>query len=929
MDQFRVRTEFSFRKAFGQLPKIIAAGKEFGARAMAITDSNTFGHVSFYKAMKAAEMQPILGVELRVKKNLTDDDMRTCMFYAATTEGLSELYGWTSLASQQGNAITYADVGSMSSGIVVVFATAMVDELLGAICTSAINAFIEANPISAVARRRAMEMSKRHRIPLLPTSDVWYPRSVDRQVAELMGVTMKPTPQWMLTDREMRFYLSDLPDAAFKSHDLLREITVNVELLKAENIVHPMDLGKACRKAIKAKVPNWDATYEARLKMELATIHSKHFEDYFTMLSGMCKHAKQHMLVGPARGSAAGSLVCYLLDITEIDPLIHDLMFERFIDETRYDFPDIDLDFPDEKREIVFKYLRKRYGADNVAHIGTVSKLKAKSAIGEVAKRLDIPLWETSAVKDAMIERSGGDARAAMCILDTFESIEIGQEFVKKYPAMLQAANLEDHAWHTGVHAAGALVCNKPVKTYCTVNDDGIAQLDKKDAEAINLMKVDVLGLRTLSLIETTGIDVRNLPLNDHAAFDVLNNGRFVGVFQFEGPALQSICRQIGVHEFEDIVAITSLARPGPLHSGGAATFVNRKLGKEKVEAIHPIFDRITAKTQGMVLYQEQVMQLLRQVGSMEWADVQMLRRAMSKSYGLEFFEQFFERFSKGASKNEVDAKATRKIWELMIHFGSYGFNRSHAVAYAIISYWCAWLKGHYPSQFAMAALAHAKDEDQTIRLLREIVNEGQIHYIPFDPVHSQVNWSIYNDSILGGLVSIKGVAEKTARAIVAARDAGTLTTKQQAMLADPPLMYRDLFPARTQFGPIYDNPRDNPVQIVNADRIYRVKEITDQMSGTICTIAKLNVKDIRSRNETQALARRNGKRVPKDKELWLNMEFEDDTDKILGTVSFFDYAKLAGPFLNAPTESWWLLRCKMQKGWRRLGIEKAMRLDK
>lgn len=922
MDQFRIRSEFNFRRSYGQLSKIVAAGKALGAKALALTDPNTFGHVSFYKAVKAAEMLPVLGVELFVKRELTDDDKRTCMFYAASTAGLSELYGWTTIATTQGNALTFDDVSQMKDGIIVCAASQIEDDLL------ARANFIEANPISSIQRKRALDLAKRFKLPVLPTSDTFYPRAGDKQSAELMGVAMKPTPQWMLSEREAKFHMRDLPADAWKSHELLREMCSDVELLKAENIVHPMDLEKACRKAIKAKIAKWDSVYEARLKMELATIHSKKFDDYFAMLSGMCLHAKKHMLVGPARGSAAGSLVCYLLDITEIDPLVHDLMFERFIDETRYDFPDIDLDFPDEKREIVFEYLRKRYGAANVAHIGTVSRLKAKSAIGEVAKALGIPPWETAAVKDAMIERSGGDARAAMCILDTFESIEIGQQFVAKYPAMKQAANLEDHAWHTGVHAAGALVCNKPVRTYCTVNVEGVAQLDKKDAESINLMKVDVLGLRTLSLIEKTGKDVHNVPLNDPKAFEVFNRGRFVGVFQFEGPALQSICKQIGVHEFEDIVAITSLARPGPLHSGGATSFVNRKLGKEPVELIHPIFDRITAKTQGMVLYQEQVMTLLREVGSMEWADVQMLRRAMSKSLGLEFFEQFYERFREGARKNGVDDEATRKIWELMIHFGSYGFNRSHAVAYAIISYWCAWLKAHHPTEFAMAALAHAKDEDQTIRLLREIINEGQIKYVPFDAQHSQENWSIHDGAILGGLVSIKGVAEKTAKAIVKARSAGTLTAKQQALLQNPPLMYSDLFPARTRYGAIYENPRDNPVQIVNTDKIHRLIEVTDQMSGTICVIVRLNNKDIRSRNETQALSRRGGKRVPKNKEFWLNMEFEDDTDKIMGTVSFFDYEYLSKPFLNAPTESWWLLRCEMQKGWRRLGIKKAMRLD-
>jgi DNA polymerase III alpha subunit len=922
MDQFRVRSEFNFRKSFGQLTKVIAAGKAVGARAMALTDPNTFGHVSFYKAMKAAEMLPILGVELFVKEQLDSDDKRTCVFYASTTDGLSELYGWTTLASSQGNAITFDDVREMTDGIVKVASTQITESLLPAVDC------IEANPVSAIQRRRAIELAKRFKKLVLPCSDPAYPTVHDKPVAELMGISLKPSPQWLLSEREMKFHMRDLPAESWKTHDILRERCTGVELLKAENIVHPMNLERACRKAIKLKVAVWNDEYEKRLKLELATIHAKKFDDYFAMLSGMCSHAKKHMLVGPARGSAAGSLVCFLLNITEIDPLVHDLMFERFIDETRYDFPDIDLDFPDEKREIVFEYLRKRYGAANVAHIGTVSRLKAKSAIGTVAKALDIPPWETAAVKDAMIERSGGDARSALCIEDTFKSIEIGQQFVVKYPAMMQAANLEDHAWHTGVHAAGALVCNKPVRTYCTVNDEGTAQLDKKDAEAINLMKVDVLGLRTLSLIETTGIDVRNVPLDDPKAFDTLNRGRFVGVFQFEGPALQSICKQIGVHEFEDIVAITSLARPGPLHSGGATSFVNRKLGKEKVELIHPIFDRITAKTQGMVLYQEQVMQLLREVGSMEWADVQILRRAMSKSLGLEFFEQFYERFVAGARANNVDEEATRKIWELMIHFGSYGFNRSHAVAYAIISYWCAWLKAHHATEFAMASLAHAKDEDQTIRLLREIVNEGQIKYIPFDREHSGVNWTIHNGAVLGGMVSIKGVAEKTAKALVKARDEGTLSKKQDALLANPPLMYSDLFPAARRFGRVYENPRDNPVQIVNADRIHRLIEIDDQMSGTICVIVKLNTKDIRSRNETQALSRRGGKRVPTAKEFWLNMEFEDDTDKIMGTVAFFDYAMLSKPFLNAPTGSWWLLRCDMQKGWRRLGIKKALLLD-
>lgn len=920
MDQFKVRTEFSFRRAYGQMRKVVAAGKDAGATAMAITDTNTFGHVSFYKQVKAAGMLPILGIEMVVKRSLEDDDQRTALFYAATTAGLSELYGWSTIAAAQKNALTYDDVAQMSKGIVKVASTCLEEDFIRCLTKPF---FIEVSPSSEQLRKRAMKMSDLYHIPLLPTSDVYYPKVENRKSADLMGVQMKPSPQWMLSYHEARLYMPEVPLTAYASHAKLRKLCEGVELVKAENIKHKMDIEAAAREAIPRKVPQWNEVYEQRLVSELATIASKGFNDYFAVLCGMCRFAKQHMLVGPARGSAAGSLVCYLLDITEIDPLVHDLMFERFIDETRHDLPDVDLDFPDDKRELVFQYLRDRYGEQNVAHIGTVSRLKAKSAIGETAKRLGIPPWETDAVKDAMIERSGGDARAAFCLADTFDTMEVGQQLIAKYPAMREAAELEDHAWHSGVHAAGALVCNTPVRNYCTVNGEGTAQLDKKDAEAINLMKIDVLGLRTLSLIESSGIDVRNVSLDDKAAFDILNSGRFTGIFQFEGAALQSITKQIGVHEFEDIVAITSLARPGPLHSGGASTFIKRKHGSESIESIHPIFNRITSKTQGMVLYQEQVMMLLRDVGRMEWADVQMLRRAMSKSLGLEFFEQFYSRFQDGARQNGIPDDKTRQMWELMIHFGSYGFNRSHAVAYAIISYWCAWIKAHHPLEFACAALKHAADDDQAVRLLREIINEGQIKYVPFDRNHSQVSWSIHNGAILGGFTAIKGVGVKKAEMFIRNRAQGTFTKQQEALLADPPLMFADLFPAERMFGHIYDDPDSNGIR----GPITRLRDITEKSEGSVAVIVKMNAKDIRDMNETLSLARRGGKVMHRDN-LFMNFACEDDTDKITITLGRFDYNKPMGKELrDAPTGSWWVVRGDVRKGYRKIYIKKVRRL--
>ena len=326
----------------------------------------------------------------------------------------------------------------------------------------------------------------------------------------------------------------------------------------------------------------------------------------------------------------------------------------------------------------------------------------------------------------------------------------------------------------------------------------------------------------------------------------------------------------------------------------------------------------------GMVLYQEQVMLLLREVGRMEWADVQMLRRAMSKSYGLEFFEQFYERFQNGARLNGIADDDTREMWELMIHFGSYGFNRSHAVAYAIISYWCAWLKSHHPLEFACASLMHSADEEQATRLLREILKEGVIEYIPFDKVHSQANWSIHDGKILGGLTGIKKVGEKTAASIIKNRAANTLTKKQKEILDNPDLVYGDLYPAERMFGHYYADPDANGIR----GELTYIGDIEEGSEGSFAIIAKMNTKDIRDLNETLSLARRNGVRCERDN-LFMNLALEDDTGKITGTIGRFDYKKPMGKEIrDAPSGSWWIFRGNVRKGFRKIYIQKLKRLS-
>lgn len=903
MDQPIVRTEYTFGRAFGSMDKVFAALTKVKASAAAIADTSTFGHVQFYKAAKAAGIAHIFGIELPVEG-------RPTIFYATNaSNSLSDLYGLTSLSHRQGG-LTLDDFISKPETIAACLLT-----LRDSRAYTCPHTFLGVGPTTLAGNRSARSTG----LPLLAVSDCRYPEPKYSTAAQIIGISRATTAQHLLTLDEWRLAC---PGGFPLATDQWRELCVGVSLPRAENIRDPMDIEEECRRSPRAVCLSWPG-YEERLQRELSVIRDKGFTDYFSVISKMVRFAKTKMLVGPARGSAAGSLVAFLLDITDIDPIPFHLLFERFIDETRHDFPDIDLDFPDDKRHIVFEYLAQTYGKANVARLGTVNRFKAKSALTEVAKKIGVPVWEVNEVKENMLERSGGDARAAMCFVDTINTLEAGKKLAAKYPGILVAGDIEEHAKYQGVHAAGAIVCNNAVYNYTAVDADGVAQVDKKDAEEINLMKIDVLGLRTLSVFEETGIDPRNAPLDDQATFDVFNKSLFAGIFQFEGAALQSITQQLGIHSFEDLVSATSLARPGPLNSGGAGMFIRRRKDGV-VPSVNDIFDDITKETYGIVLYQEQVMQILRRMGRMEWADVQILRRAMSKSLGLEFFERFYERFKSGALKNGLTEKEARDSWDIMIHFGSYGFNRSHAVAYALISYWCAWLKAHHPVEFTLATLRHSKGEGQAIKLLREVERHKLIQFIPFDPEKSEADWAVVDGKLYGGLLNIKGVGEAKAAQILGRRREGRLTEKDREILANPVLEISDLFPAQRQFGHFYADPCE--AGCAPGSRFTMVEEIANGATGAFLVLAKLEHRDIRDLNETQFLSKRGGKMIEGNSQ-YLNVKISDDTGLIHGTVSRYDYKKLGVELANSPEGSWWLFRGNVDAGFPKLRIKKAKRI--
>lgn len=918
MIQLKIRTEYSFGQTFAPIHRVIERLKEQGCTSAAIVDNaSTWGHVPWFKACKDAGIQPILGVELCV----SDDDTNHSMwFLAKNKEGLGELYRLASKSHQQtiptrsGSIprLYRKDVAGMSTNILKFAGEVLDGEFL-----RSVGAFVDLDPSSRILNMKKTNVAQRHSLQLVSVSDNAYAFPQDAEVFELISrAGLKQTPQHIIDIAEHQATAEAIADEC-----------ANLELPMAPMVRAEGNLEQICRDGIKFRKmdANWSDEYEQRMQYELELIRSKDFESYFIIVADMVHYAKERMLVGPSRGSAAGSLVCYLARITEIDPIPPKLYFERFIDVSRTDLPDIDLDFPDDKRQMVFDYMAQKYGDNNVAHIGTVSQFKPKSALIQVCKSLNIPPAATAAVKVAMIERSSADSRANNCLQDTLETTKPGQEFIAAYPQAKAAQLIEGHASHTGVHAAGLLVCNDEITNYAVVDAHGIAHIDKGAAELLGLLKIDVLGLRTLGVLEDSGVDIDwyNLPFDDPATYEVFNQGRMCGIFQFEGNALRAISRDIDFKTVVEIDAVTALARPGPFGGGVTEKYVRRKNG-EPYAPIHPLVEAHMAETYGLPVYQEQTLAIVREIGKFDWKETSTIRKAMSKRMGKEFFDTYWEKFKVGAMSQGIGEKEARATWETINAMGAWQMNKAHTYSYAVISYWTAYLKAHHPLEFAAANLRNAKDEDSAVELLREMVREG-IQYVPFDLDKSQLNWSGQDGILYGGFVALKGIGESKAAKLIAARDAGKLTQKQRDEIEKASNVFADIFPFNTNYKHLYDDPHGNGIasqlcQIVDLEGVPHNEERV--------FLGELVYKNARNANEEVNVKKRGGKmeRGPLE---FIDVRLRDDTGTIGGRVGRFDFERIGRELLESvPVGSHLMIRAKFFNNIRYAFITKWRRID-
>jgi DNA polymerase III alpha subunit len=488
---------------------------------------------------------------------------------------------------------------------------------------------------------------------------------------------------------------------------------------------------------------------------------------------------------------------------------------------------------------------------------------------------------------------------------------------------MNSTVRAEAHARHSGKHAAGIIVLDDDMNKYAAVNMvDEVMCMEGPDAESIGLLKIDCLGLRTLSVIENclrlSGVDINeiyDIDLEHHDVLNVFNNDDMSDIFQFDGDAIRMVNSRINVTSFSDLAAITALGRPGALNSGGTNKYIKIDNGEEEPEYFGDVYEKVTKATNGIVVYQEQTMMLLKQYGNLSWGDVNTMRKIISKSRGDEFFAKYKEKFIKGAAENGSTADEAIIVWDAIASMGSYAFNKSHAVAYAMISYWCAYCKLHYPFNFLAANLNNVKDVSHGLKLLRKYTKAHDIEYVPVDPDTSMVGWTIQDGVLVGGLTNIAGIGVKKALGIIDKRNRGKAYTPAIfKKLMNPVTEYDMLYPMEHHFKDIYESYNINRIEELNSDL------------GSATTLGKIIVKDLRDRNDLQSLMKRDGKRVETNTH-FLNIIIEDDTGSIKCTVAPFDMDRLKGMELaeKLAVGDVVIIKGTVRKGWQTLSVQEII----
>jgi len=841
-------TEYSLLDGANKVDKLFERIKALKQPAVAMTDhGNMFGAVEFYREASRHGIKPIIGCEIyvaptsRFEKKGVDKGPKEynnhLILLAMNNQGYRNLCKLVSLGYMEGfyykPRIDKDLLRELNGGLIALSACLQGEvsqalnygiyekakaaaESYAAIFGDRYYIEIQDNklPQQEKVNRQLVELAKGLSLPVVATNDCHYGERADFHAHDVLlcvqtGKTVSDDNRLKLETDELYLKSADemnqgfefCPGAVERSLEIADRCNIDIEFGKYHfpTFTPPKEisldnyLDELAREGLEERLagmadPEARKAYYERLEYELDVIKRMQFPGYFLVVADFINYAKKSGIpVGPGRGSSAGSLVAYALKITDLDPIRHVLLFERFLNPERRSMPDIDVDFCIRGRAQVIQYVKDKYGADRVAQIATFGTLKAKAAIRDVGRAIGMSFAETDAIAKLIpAPKQGFDypLTEAMKMEPRLPEMMKGDARVKTL--IEHALRLEGLVRHASTHAAGVVLSNLPLVDHLPlfVDKEGgiVTQFDMSCVEKIGLVKFDFLGLKTLTLIHdclklievTRGekIDISRLELDDKKTYRTLCNGNTTGVFQLESTGIREMTVKIRPNGFEDLVAILALYRPGPLDSGMAEEYIKRKNGQEKIKYLHPLLEPILKDTYGVIVYQEQVMQIAQVLGGYSMGDADILRRAMGKKDPEEMAAQR-ERFVDGAKKKKIDEKKATEIFDQMETFARYGFNKSHSAAYALVSYQTAYLKTHYTVEF-MAALMTSEmgDTDKVIKNLAEC-REKEIEVLAPDINESRSDFTPVGGKIRFGLAAVKNVGEKAVEVILQSRSEG------------------------------------------------------------------------------------------------------------------------------------------------------------
>ena len=814
-----------------------AAG--FGMKALALTDhGNLCGAIEFYTEARKAGLNPIIGMEAYVtagdRKNRsapTDGPVYNHLtLLARNNEGYANLVKLSSIGYLEGfyyrPRLDFEVLEKYHGGLIALSGCAkgLVADLIArdrldqaremAVTLrdlfGADNFFIEIMDhgldIEKVVMPHLIRISRETLIPLVVTNDTHYLlrdhyEAQDALVCIQTGKVLDDPKRLHFQTRELYLKSPDEMYAAFPDHkDALARTVEIAEMCRLDieferNLLPAFPLPEGCteiqlleklaREGARGRYGELSEEVSKRFDREIDVISHTGYAGYFLIVSDIVDQARHLGIpVGPGRGSAAGSIVSYCLGITNINPLKYNLLFERFLNPERITMPDIDIDFEDRQRDKIIQYIKDKYGEERVAQIITFGTMAAHAVVRDVGRVLGMTYDEVDRIAKMIPEELGMTLDKALTMRPDLAELSQKDSRINKLLSISKV--LEGVNRHASTHAAGVVITPGKLTDYLplfrTSKNEIITQYDKIWVEKIGLLKIDILGLRNLTVIMDTlrliderrgkKIDFDELPLNDPETFSVFASGDTVGIFQFKSSGIREYLRKLKPESIEDIIAMNALYRPGPLGGEMVDDFINRKLGKVEVKYLHPILEPILKETYGVIVYQEQVMQIAAEMAGFSLGSADHLRRAMGKK-DPEVMEQQKEKFLGGAAERGVDRKIAENVFELMAKFAGYGFNKSHSTGYAILAYQTAWLKAHYPREFMAATLTSMMGDTKGLPVFLEECRRMKIRILPPDINESGLGFTVVEDGIRFGLAAIKNVGKSAVEAVLEARQTG------------------------------------------------------------------------------------------------------------------------------------------------------------